>query len=79
MRRALPSVTPQDSRGPRRSTMSSTWISSAMHQKSPAFPWSICTSSDFGNIRYKARGVEACTSTPQFPGLPGNRYSTVSR
>ncbi len=59
--------------------MSGAWMSSTMTQKSPASPLFICTSIDLGNILYRARGVEECTSTPQLPPWPGKRYSTSSR
>src|SRR5882762_5953249 len=79
MRRALPSVVPHRAGGPRRRSMSGTWMSSTMHQKSPAFPCSICTSMERGNIPYRARGVDACTNTQAFPGAAAKRYSTSSR
>src|SRR5204863_8447927 len=73
MRRPLPSVIPQLSFGPRRFSISGTVMSSTMHQKSPASPCCIWHSIDLGNILYKALGVEACTSTPQLPGLFAKR------
>ena len=50
MRLAAPSRVPHFSAGPRRATISSTQMSSQMHQKSPALPWCIWTSMEAGNM-----------------------------